>query len=112
MFPWLPNLSWASTRTVYFQDFGITRARNFFPESVMYLYRSPLMWVNNCVSCLGSFPLDNHFEIHLWKGSVFCIWRRASNLSAVKDFGVGSSVDAMSGVILGGIVGVSGLECC
>ena len=60
----------------------------------------------------GAFPLDNHFEICLQKGSVFCIWRRASNLSAVKNFGVGSSVDMALGVILGGIAGVSGTEHC
>ena len=70
------------------------------------------MWVNNSVSCFGAFPLDNHFEIHLQKGSVFCIWRRASNLFTVKDFGVGSGVDTMSSVILGGIVRVSGTEHC
>ena len=36
------------------------------------------------VLCLGAFPLDKHLEICLQKGSVFHIWRRASNLSAVK----------------------------
>ena len=70
------------------------------------------MWVNNSVSCLGALPFDNHFEMHLQKGSVFCIWRRASNLSVVRDFGVGSGVDMMLGIILGGIEGVSGSEHC
>ena len=60
--------------------------------------QSPLMWVKRSVSCLGAFPLDKHLEIHLQKGSVFCIWRRASTLSAVKDFGVGPDVGMMSGV--------------
>ena len=32
-------------------------------------------------------------------------------MSAVKDFGVGSDVHVMSGVILGGVVGVSGTRC-
>ena len=61
---------------------------------------------------LGAFPLDNHLEISLQKGSLFCIRRRASNLSAVKHFGVGSSIDMRSGVILGGIVEVSGERHC
>ena len=111
VFPWWPNL-WASTRTVYCQDFGITRARNFFPESVICLYRSPLTWVNNSVLCLGAFPLDNHLEICLQKGSDFYVWRRAANLSAVKDFSIGSGFDAISGVILGGTVEVSGVRHC
>ena len=50
------------------------------------------MWVKSYVSCLGVFALDKHLEIHLQKGLVFCIWRRASNLSAVRDLGVGSGV--------------------
>ena len=57
------------------------------------------MWVKSSVSCLCTFPLDKHSEILLQKRSVFCIWRRA-NLSTVRDLGVGSGVDAMSGVIL------------
>ena len=56
------------------------------------------MWVKSSVSCLGAFPLDKCLEIHLQKGSVFCIWRWTSNLSAVRDLGIGSGVDAMSGV--------------
>ena len=75
------------------------KARNFCPESVICLYKSPLMWVKRYISCLGAFPLDKHLEIHLQKGYVFCIWRRASNLSAVKDLGVGSDVGVMSGVM-------------
>ena len=70
------------------------------------------MWVNSSISCLGAFPLDKHLEIHLQKGSVFCIWRSASNLSVVKDFGVGSGVDVVSGVILGCAVEVSGARHC
>ena len=64
----------------------------------MCLYKSPLTWVKSSISCLGAFPLDNCLDIHLEKGSVFCIWRRASNQSTVKDLGVGSGVGVMSGV--------------
>ena len=60
----------------------------------------------------SAFSLDKHLEICLQKGSVFCIWRRASNLSAVKDFDVGSGVDVMSGVIFGCAVEVSGARHC
>ena len=64
----------------------------------MCLYKSPLTWVKISVSCLCAFPLDKHLDIHLQKGSVFCIWIRSSNLSAVKDLGVGSGVSMMSDV--------------
>ena len=64
----------------------------------MYLYKSHLTWVKSSVSCLGAFPLDKCLDIHLQKESGFCIWRRASNLFAVKDLGVGSGVCIMSGV--------------
>ena len=47
---------------------------------------------------LRCLPLDRPLEICLQKESVFCIWRRASNQSAVKDLGVGSGVDVMSGI--------------
>ena len=70
------------------------------------------MWVKSSVSCLGAFPLDEHLEIHLQKGSVFCIWRRTFNLSAVRDFGVGSGDDTMSGVILGCGAEESGARHC
>ena len=70
------------------------------------------MWVKSSISCLGDFPLDNHLEIHLQKRSVFSIWRRASNLSAVGDLGVGSGVGTMSGVILGCAVEESSARCC
>ena len=43
------------------------------------------MWVKSSVLCLGAFPLEEHLEICLKKGFVFCIWRRASNLSAIRD---------------------------
>ena len=98
MFPWCPSLSWAPTRTVYFHDFGVTKARNLCPELVICLYKSPLTWVKSSASCLGAFPFDKHLEICLQKGSVFSIWRRAPNLSAVKDLDVGCDVGVMSGV--------------
>ena len=71
-----------------------------------------MTWMKSSVSCLGTFPLDNHLEICLQKGSVFCNWRRVSNLSAVRDLGVRSGVDSMSGVILGCAVEESGARCC
>ena len=70
------------------------------------------MWVKSSVSCLGAFPLDKHLETCLQKGSVFCIWRRASNLSAIRDLGVGSGVDAPSGATLGCVVEESGGRHC
>ena len=111
VFPWCPNLSWACTRTVYFHDLGMTRARNFWPKSVMCLYSSPLVWVKKSVSCWGAFPLDKHLEICLQKGPVFCIWRRASNLSAVRDLGVVCGTGETSGIILGCTVDISSLGC-
>ena len=70
------------------------------------------MWVKSSVACLGAFPLDKHLEIHLQKGSVFCIWRRAANLSAVKHLGVGSGVGVMSGVTSCHVVEGSDARCC
>ena len=90
----------------------MTRARNISLESVICLYRSPLLWVKSSVSCLGAFPLDIHLEIYLQKWSVFCIWSRASKLSAVRDLGVGSGVDVMSGVTHSCVVEESGARCC
>ena len=107
LFPWWPNLSWASTKTVYFHDLGITKARNFWPDSAMCLYSKPLTSVKGSVSCWGAFPLDKCLDILLHKGSVFCICSRACNLSAVRDFGVGSFVSETSGVISGCEVEVS-----
>ena len=45
----------------------------------------------------GAFPFDNHFETCLQNGSIFCICRSASNLSAVRDFGVVFCVSVTSG---------------
>ena len=112
MFPWCPKLLWTSTWTVYFQDLGMTRARNFCPKSVTCLYNSPLTWVKRSVLCCGAIPLDKCLEIHLQKGLVFCIWRRASNLCAVRDLGVGFGTGETSGVILGFAVEVSGVRHC
>ena len=82
-------MSWASTETVNFQDFGITRARNCLPESVMCLYSSPFTWVKVSNSCCGALPFNSHLDMHLQNGSVLCICSNASNLSAVSGFGVG-----------------------
>ena len=58
------------------------------------------------------FPLDKHLEICLQKGLVFCMWRRASNLSAVRDLGVWFGTGETPGVILGCAVEVSSGRCC
>ena len=87
-------------------------ARHFCLKSVICLYRSPLTWVKGSVSCLDAFPLDRCLEICLQKGSIFCIWRRASNQSAVRDLGVGSGVDVLSGVMFGCVVEGSGARHC
>ena len=107
MVPWWPNLSWASTKTVYFHDLGITKVRNFWFESVTCLYSKPLTCVKTSVSYRGVFPFCKHLDILLQKGSVFCICRRACNLSAVRDFGIGSVASETSGVISGCEVEVS-----
>ena len=99
--PWWPNLSWASTKTVYFQHFGITRARNCLPESMTCLYNSPFTWVKVLNSCCGALPFNSHLEICLQNRSVLCICSNASNLSAVSGFGV----IVISWEILGEILG-------
>ena len=48
-------------------------------------------------SCFGTFPFDSHFKILLQNGSMFCICRRASNLTSDKDFGVVLCVSVTSG---------------
>ena len=47
---------------------------------------------------LWYFSFDRCMEILLQKGSVFCTCSRASNLSAVRDFGVGSDVFEIYGI--------------
>ena len=111
MFPWWPNLSWASTNTIYFHDLGIIRARNFWPESIMCLYSKPLTCVKRSVLCFCAFPFDSCLDILLKKGSIFCICRRACNLSAVRDFGVGSFASDALGVISSCEVDVSTDRC-
>ena len=96
-----PILSRASTKTVNFKDFGITRARNCLPESVTCLYNSPLMWVKVSNSCCGALLFNSCLDMHLQNGPVLCICSNASNLSAVSGFGVG----VVSWEILGEISG-------
>ena len=64
------------------------------------------------VSCCGAFPLNNCLDMHLQNGSVFCIWIRASNLSAVRDLGVGLVTGEMSGVLSGGTVELLAVASC
>ena len=101
MVPWWLSLSWASTKIVYFHALGITRARNFWLELVTCLYSNPHTCMKRWVSCWGAFLFDKHLDIHLQKGSVFCICRRACSLSPVRDFGVGSIAFVTSGVTSG-----------
>ena len=62
--------------------------------------------------CFGAFPFDSPFEIHLQNGSVFCICRSASNLSADKEFGVVFPVSVVTGTAASAC-GVGSLdECC
>ena len=61
----------------------------------------------NVCFMLWCFPLSNHLEIYLQNGSVFCIWSRASHLSAVRVLGVGLLTGETSGVISSGTVELS-----
>ena len=58
----------------------------------MCLYSSPFTCVNRLALCFGALPFNNHLEIHLQNGSVFCIWSRALCLSSVRGFSVTSWV--------------------
>ena len=78
-FPGVPSLSWASTRMVNFHDLGMTKAKNCLPASDTCLYSNPL----TCVKVVWFMdvellPFNRHLEMHLQKGSVHCIWSRAS----------------------------------
>ena len=74
--------------TVYFQDLGMTKVRNFLPASIICLYKSPLTWVKVANSWWGALPFSNLLEMHLQNGSVLCICSKASRCSAVNGFGV------------------------
>ena len=84
--PWWPSLSCASLSAVYFQNFGMTRAKNFWFESMTCLYSNPLMCRKRSVSCFGAFPLHRHLEICLQNGSILCICSRACSPSSVSEF--------------------------
>ena len=88
------------------------RAKNFCCESVTCLWSSPFTCMKRLASCFGAFPYDSCFEICLQKGSVFCICRSPSNLSADKDFGVVFPISVMTGAAASDC-GVGSLdECC
>ena len=70
------------------------------------------MCTKTSASCLGAFPFDRCFEICLQKGSVFCIWSSASNLSADKDFGVVCPVSGVTGPVASVCSVWSWVECC
>ena len=73
--------------TVYFQDLGMTKVRNFLPVSVTCLYKSPLTCAKVSNSWWGTLPFSNLLEMHLQNGSVFCICSKASKQSTVSGFG-------------------------
>ena len=49
--------------------------------------------------CFGAFLFDSHFEIHLQKGSVTCIYSIASNLSPEKNVGAMFPVLVVTGIM-------------
>ena len=70
----------------------MTRAKNFWFEYVTCLHSNPYMCKKRSASCFGAFPFDRCLEMHLQKGSVFCICSSACNLSLVSGFGAASGV--------------------
>ena len=108
-------MSCASTSTVYFYAFGVTRAKNFWFESMTFLYSNPLMCRKRSAPFLVLFYL-----IDAWRCTcrIFCICSRACNLSLVSSFGVASFVSVtlvISGVTvstLGCVVRSSDMFCC
>ena len=110
------KLSCASVSTVYFHALGMTRAKNFWFESVTCLQSNPLMCRKRSASCLGVFLFDRCLKMHLPKRSVFCIYRSACNLTSVSSFGMASGV-SVTLVISGVTVSVLGVRssvmlCC
>ena len=105
---WLPSLSCASTSTVCFHDFGMTRARNFWFESVTCLYSNPLMCKKTSASCLSAILFDRCLQMCLQNGSVLCICSRACNLSSVSSSGMTSGVSV---TLVKSAVNVSVLYC-
>ena len=71
------------------------------------IYSKPLTCMKRSVPCCGAFPFGNLLDILLQKESVFCICRRVCNLSAVRDFGVGSFASDTCGITSGCKVEVS-----
>ena len=94
--------------TVYFHSFGMTRAQNFWFESVTCLYNNALMCRKRSASCFGAFPFDRCLEMHLENGSVLCIYSRAYNLSSVSSFGM---VSGLSVTLVISCESVSDLSC-
>ena len=67
------------------------------PSGLAALYKSNTFTFT--FTCFGAFPFDSCFEMHLQNGSIFCISRSASNLSADKDLGIVFCVSVMSGAM-------------
>ena len=84
--------------TVYFQDFGMTRAKNFWFESVTCLYSNPL----TCRKKLASFfGFDRHLEKCLQNRSILYTCSRACSLSSGSGFGIASAA-SLTVIISGG----------
>ena len=105
--PWWPSLSCASMSTVYFYDFGMTRAKNVWFKSVICLYSNPLMCRQRSASCFNAFLFDRHLDMCLDNGSHLCICSRVCNLFLVSSLGVASGV-SVTLVIYGITVSVLG----
>ena len=81
--------------TVYFHALGMTRAKNFWFESVTCLYSNPLICRKRSALCFGALPFDRHLEMHLQNGSVLYICSSTCNLSLVRGFSMASGVSVM-----------------
>ena len=75
--------------TVYFQDLGMTKVRNFLPASIICLCKSPLT-LSESVKFMVSMPCHS---VIFWKctcrmGQSSAFVGKASRHSAVSGFGV------------------------
>ena len=91
---------------VNFHDLGMIRAKNCLPASDTCLYSKPLTCVKVSDSWCGALPFNSHLEMHLQKGSMLCIWSRASWRLPVMDFGVGWLSGDCCGCDAMGVIGV------
>ena len=76
----------------------MTRAKNFWLESMTCLWSNPFTCKKRSVSSLGTLPFDSNLEMHLQNGSILYICSSACNQSVVSGFGVVLGVSVTSGV--------------